>query len=1030
MQFIPKILVTAMLALALTAGALAQPAPAPGPVTAVPGKIPTVDELSKGIYRTKDGKSGLAVRNMFGMGAIVSTKEMIENKMAPPWFLTALPGDAAILAADGRQKFKNLVDFPAEGNQVTYRTIQDYVGTYRYDTTNPQTFETSKAQLVKFVEDHRVKRFWSVGLPLFAWDREDGLTSPDKQIKGPLVLFNANPVNTATQPFKNGVVDKDAMLAGVRDCILAGQSGWLDRAGIKVSEIDGKKYYDFGDGKKFAFETFQCFLFQKKPQGNTVESVNDQPERFKTAADFEGWNLPRVKTGVTSFDEVPAAEHDAARAAFQAMVASGKYDVVTSNGADKSNLTDYKPIDIADPRTWTVDHGIAPRVRFDPGLEGDSSIAAQKRQNTPLEEMSKTWMEVVSYVDGNIIDEGGNKTRVGPYLFTQYVYAQGALSFVPETLEQARMVATNSAPSPQYQPAAGDFGVRPYTAPRFNVEFGDEIADFSKPVRMYRGYPSLGGGETLVGANDAGEILIADQVNQDSTLCMNMALSLATRYRYNPNPAAPKPPPAPADAAQLQAWLDTHFPVCISYYPPYNNNRGEQIGPYVRLAAAVPGSPETGPDRFADDRYRATDRIPGTQILMGTLYRPIKFEGALLEVINFLALPDGHPNKPAGQLAYGAEFLASRGYRYAWNLDFDQNSDPEQGVEDGFACEVIRIPLVPPKLSFVSEVLPIDPRIPTMEQQDADGTVHKALLDAKLKNGPGIGNDALQEAELDTNRPGYGRNNFIYAVVGQCCGPTVLLQATMAQGNRVREIGGQKQQIGARPNCIMVISSEQTIKEGAKQEEALGIPAGFEVKGPPGFANTGSPALKGDYRMDSISSRAGDDYQFGQYTNLQPEIGFDKGAPAATNGANPADAKGRSFLEAQGTYVAGQRYFLDVCAETAVAPQLVNNNSEIPALPSGPVVAYFVKQMKLDIFAPGKTEQETSQILYKVKDLKTPPSQPPCSKYEFVPRQVGDYTMVTSITDFNDVTRVTRMRIPVRDSGVDVNSINTERERK
>lgn len=1019
MQWTMNGVLATMLALGLVASAQAQ----------VPGKIPNVDELSRGIYRTRDGRSGLAVKNMFGMGAIVSTKEMIENKMAPPWFMSVLPGDAAILATDGRDKFKNLVDYPAQGNQVTYRTIQDYIGTYRYDTRDQASFDASKAKLIEFVRNHRSKRFWSVGLPIFAWDRENGLASTEKQIKGPLVLFNANPVNTAAAPYKNGVVDKDAMLAGIRDCILAGQGGFLNRAGITVSEIDGKKYYDFGDGKKYAFEAFQCFLFQKTPMGNTVESVNNNPERWKTAADVEGWNLPRVKSGVTDYDAVPMAEHDAARAAFQSMVASQKYTVVACNGADSNNLTDYKPIDIANPNTWTVEHQLSERVRFDPGLEGDNSVAAQKRQATPLEEMSKSWMEVVSYTDGNIIDEQGNKTRVGPYLFTQYVYVQGALTFIPETLAQARMVATNSAPAPAYQPAAGDFGVRSYTAPRFNVEFGDEITDFSKPVRMYRGYPSLGSGETLVGANDAGEILIADQVNQDSTLCMNMALSLATRYRYNPNPQAPPAPPPPQNPADMQAYLDTYFPVCISYYPPYNNNRGELIGPYVRLAGPVPGMADPGPDRFADDRYRATDRIPGTQTLMGTLYRPIKFEGPLLEVVNFLCLPDGHPNKPAGQLSYGAEFLTTRGYRYAWALDFDQNSDPDQGVEDGFSCEVIRIPLVPPKLSFVSEVLPIDPRLPTMEQQDADGTVHKALLDAKLRNGPGIGNNTLQEADLDTNRPGYGRNNFIYAVVGQCCGPTVLLQATMAQGNRVREIGGTKQQVGPRPSSILVLTSEQGNSSGTKQEEALGIPAGFEAKGPPGFAVTGSPALKGSYRLDSISSRAGDDYQFGQYSNLAPEIGFDRGAPGAGNAMNPSDAKGKSFLEAQGTYVAGQRYFLDVCAETAVSPQIVDGTG-VAGLTPGPVVAYFVKKMKLDIFAPGKTEPDTSQILYSVKDLKTPPSQPPCSKYEFVPRQIGDYTMVTSITDFNDITRVTRMRVPVRDSGVDVNAINSERERK
>ena len=66
MQWTMNGVLATMLALGLVASAQAQ----------VPGKIPNVDELSKGIYRTRDGRSGLAVKNMFGMGAIVSTKEI------------------------------------------------------------------------------------------------------------------------------------------------------------------------------------------------------------------------------------------------------------------------------------------------------------------------------------------------------------------------------------------------------------------------------------------------------------------------------------------------------------------------------------------------------------------------------------------------------------------------------------------------------------------------------------------------------------------------------------------------------------------------------------------------------------------------------------------------------------------------------------------------------------------------------------------------------------------------------------------
>src|SRR5262249_13138543 len=145
---------------------------------------------------------------------------------------------------------------------------------------------------------------------------------------------------------------------------------------------------------------------------------------------------------------------------------------------------------------------------------------------------------------------------------------------------------------PAYQPADGDFGVRPYADPRINVEFGDDSTDFTKPVRMYRGYPKLdpNTGETLVGADQNGQILLRSQVHQDPTLCMNMAVSLAARYRYNPDPNAPKAPQPPADPEEHQKWLNTYFPVCISYYPPYANERKEIIGPYVRLAGPIGAS--------------------------------------------------------------------------------------------------------------------------------------------------------------------------------------------------------------------------------------------------------------------------------------------------------------------------------------------------------------------------------------------------------------------------------------------------------
>jgi hypothetical protein len=102
------------------------------------------------------------------------------------------------------------------------------------------------------------------------------------------------------------------------------------------------------------------------------------------------------------------------------------------------------------------------------------------------------------------------------------------------------------------------------------------------------------------------------------------------------------------------------------------------------------------------------------------------------------------------------------------------------------------------------------------------------------------------------------------------------------------------------------------------------------------------------------------------------------------------------------------------------------------------VIAYFVKQMKLEIIPPGPdgrvapagTAPELAKVLYQVDNLARPPAIPPCSKHEFVPRQVGEYTLVTTIKDFNDITRVTRMKLPVRESGVDVNAINKERERK
>jgi len=528
-------------------------------------------------------------------------------------------------------------------------------------------------------------------------------------------------------------------------------------------------------------------------------------------------------------------------------------------------------------------------------------------------------------------------------------------------------------------------------------------------------------------------------------------MSLATRYCYNPDPNAANPPPPPSDGVEYVNWLRTNYAVFISYYPAYVNNKGETIGPYARLAATIrpsqPGWPGTGV--FEEDQYSADNIIPGQapaapKVTMAAMYRPIKFSRSLLNVLNYLVLPLGHPQRPnsnpqLAENAYGQDsgYVAANGFKYAWHLDFDGAHAAGQGTQSlspGLPVEVLRIPLPLNNLSFKSEVLPVHPQILTMEQQTgSSGIIHKATLDSKLLNGPGMGETGY--GKPNTQIPAYGRNNYIYAVVGNCCGPTVLISSTTAAGNpEVPGPNGRMVQVGPRPSSVCVISAVQAAPDGSTQEEALGLPNSLDVK-TPGGADVGSPAV-GNYTVTNITSRAGPDYAFGAFQNCQETVGFDKDpgnptnpagqatSPNAANACNPSDAQSKSFLVAQNPYVAGQRYYIDVNADTAVTPQVVQDPT------AGVVVAYFVKKIQVDIFSPDNLNApETTVVPYMVKSLAKPPSEPPTARVDFVPRRDGNYILQTTITDFNDLTRVTRMQIPVRPAGSTVTPLDFERRK-
>jgi hypothetical protein len=1077
-------------------------AAAPQVASALPGTIPDENTLSNGLWPVMDmggNTASLRLDIIFQQdGPLYTIPDKVTGKAAERWGFCAGPGDAARLLATNNPSFSpTMVDYNpnnvVNGNLsastcVKGQDIQTYASTYTYDVSSDAAFRADKASIVKYWNEHRSKRLFQAGLPFFAWDLNDGLTGPDRRVKGPLQLLNADPKDPSKGVFLNGAIDQNALQLGIRDCFLTAAPNFFNKANIGVSNnaSSSAPLYSFPNcPTPVGFKVAQIFMFQRIPQNPT----GGPPQRYKNGPTRDGWEIPALTVGQTSgWDNVPNGTVANAAADMLDMVtaqnnAGYKMYHVEATGYDKPQsywtranlqaaMTNYQPVDLANPDTWTVKYDLTdPRysnanpppatnpvrdllLTFDPRLEANAQAAAQ----TPLDVYKQSWLQIFSYVDGQIVDTNGNElAHAGPYVFSKVVYVDSEVSYVPATLAAAKGAQTRIEMAPPYQAPLAALGVRKYEPPNVNITFGDieagQAFDASVPHRLYRGFPRLEptGGEQLVGSNNLGQIT-AEGFNNDSVLCMNLCMSLATRYCYNPDPNAANPPPPPSEGTEYVNWLRTNYPVFISYYPAYVNNKGETIGPYVRLAGTIqpqqPGFPGVGV--FQEDPYCANNFIPGQaagvpKVTMAAMYRPVKFTNGLLKVINYLVLPLGHPNRPnanpqAPENEYGQDvgFVAANGFRYAWRLDFDGAHAAGQGTDSlaaGLPVEVLRIPMPLNNPSFKSEVLPIHPCIPTMEQQTtSSGLVHKATLDSKLLNGPGAG--TVGYGAPNTQVPAYGRHNYIYAVVGNCCGPTVLISTTSAQGNPEvpKEGGGGMRQEGARPNSVCVISAVQADSTGQHPEEALGLPNTLDVK-TPGGADVGSPAVP-NYSVTNITSRAGPDYAFGGYQNCRETVGFDKDpanpnnpagnptAPSATNAANPSDSKNKSFLIAQNPYVQGQRYYIDVNADTAVTPQIVQDAT------AGIVVAYFVKKIQVDIFSPDNLNvPETTLVPYVVKSLAKPPAEPPTARVDFVPRRDGNYIVQTTITDFNDLTRITRMQIPVKPAGSTVTPLDFERRR-
>ncbi len=969
-----------------------------------------------------------------------------------------------------------------------YKYVPDETKDEPDNAANLADFAQRRQWLIDFVASHRQRLYMGIGLPWFAWDATNQLASGTK-IGSPLSPLDADP-KTPNSAIAKGVVNQNNVSLGIGHGFLhVTEPGWMAQAGVTENASPSGYNFTGVSGGPYSFKGVQLFLFQKEPQ----EYPNfPSKERSKGGvASIDGWEIPALlDTSLTALDTVVPADMQTAIADLPNLIASGKYEVVYAGGA--TSLTDYKDLKIQDPNTYTVQYPPTPSAgwkdddctrSFDTKTEGTDP----HNLNTPFSAHKRCWRHVLYYSDCKIYDGAGTlQANVGPYLFTHFIYDEAPLSYIPATRAQARMGKSPAPTAIAYQsPPSGSLDhVRPYIPPDLNVNNISSATlanlDLTKPIRTYRGIPEIGPQTPgvdpvqLVGADPVTGEITGAKVNQDSQLCMNLCTSLATRRRYNPDPNAAAPlTPMPSDPKLAEAWLDQYYPVCISYYPPYPNSDGKIVGPYVRRTGPInPGFPDASP--FRDDPYGSGVLVPGQDYHWGALYPPINFvakdptTGAkndnLLQVVNYLVLPPGHPFLPAvnrgdPNQAYGStsstSFLNSHGYALAWNLDFDPsladaqegsgasdqfdrnaNGTPGGDFEPGEPVEVIRLPIQhTPVLKLTDQMLPIHPQIYTREEKTQTGSIYKAMFDSKLMNGPKEGSLEAKNKNTDTQKPGYARNNFIYAVVGNCCGPTVLLNQTMAQGPAEVTLAGKKQKIGPRPNCVLVMTPVQADKDGKVQEEALGIPNGLELAGP--GLNVGTPAAAPSYDLASISSRADPlHYQWGAYQDLQETIGFDRDplapnnldgqriAAREDNSQNPADSKGNSFLEAQGEYITGQRYIMDVYADTPAPPQLVS-------VATANVVAYFTKEMKVEIFEPGK--YSTPDQVYntvKVTNLANPPADPPRGKYDFVPRHEGDYVVQVSITDFNDIRRITRMRIPVKPASTDVNKINSDRERK
>jgi hypothetical protein len=1059
-----RILISWAMLAVFAVAALAQSAPPPSapPPPAAPnipgGQIPAADDLSRNVWKVPgDANTPLAVRIVVqpsspgqNRSGLVSTREMVTTPggRAPQWRWVARRGDAAQF----NQKFRPnppKVDFGQAGNVMDEMDVRSLVTSFQYRGVSPENvteFQTSVNEYKELIRTHRAKTFFSAGLPCFAWDKNNGRTSPERRVKGPFAIFNSEPASGQPANIANGVVNFAAFNAAAYDYIRTRDAGFLSGAGIasRSVTVDNQtfKVYRFAAGEPFyGFKAFQMFAFQMNQQvtSPTVQPVAQRVGR--NGPGLESLNLPRVAPGVTDFDAVPPGDLDTARARIAELRDSQRYVIKTSGGANSGNLDDYKYIDIEDPATWTVEYSPDALAKFDPQNEGTRTQASFDRA-------IQAWMDVVCYVDGHVVGEDGLSVgRFGPYVFTQFIYMEPAVRFIPATPAAARGLNGPPVSSLPGSGPGGSVGLRGAHASIATAQFGvdaDPGTFNSQPVQMYRGWPRIGAGESLgdAGSQSAatdGELDPLRQVQQASTLCRNMALSLATRYRYNPGGADPTTPP-PSDAAAYETWLDQNFPNCISYYPPYKNRDNVTIGPYVRKAKGFAS---------AGDRYDADAVIPGSTRRFGSLYRIIKFSGNLLAVVNFLHDHTGQQTaagftsaeelssstlNQSSSYGSGASQLGALGYQYAWVIDFDPAAAVAQNTSGstGSPCEVIRVPLLGDTLRYVSEIFPLHPGMPTQEQQTDDTLVHKAMQDAKLYNGAGILGDPAFTQQPDTTTPGLGRSDFIYAVVGNCCGPTVLLSGTLSTGNRPKQIGAQNVQMGPRPSSVCIISSEQGQgATAARQEEALGVPSGFEFQGA-GGVDTGQPAnIPG--ASGSISSRLASSptpYQGGAYSNLAREVGVNF-APGSLQNPTYRDAAGqtRSLLEASGTYVSGQRYFFDICAEAAVAPSVIPPGVTGNATGQN-IVAYFIKQIRMELTAPNRPTPEKTKVLYNVENPGIFPSDPPCAREEFVPREDGEYTLRTTVVDFNNVDRVTTMRIAVRPAGTGVEKISGEGERK